>query len=453
MDSSLVFRSLTPILVILLLYSIRINSLNDHIAVPAHPQDEWHAANFATKSHKQISPSSPLFCFVIRTYWGHGDAHGGSLRRLIRSIQRQNHSNWEAILLVADSKPFTDVHTILRDINDTRVWIFAEWIGEEFTPKKDGEWMPDYHGILYNLTDDAIHVCPPQTKWLVVTNGDNLYADTFMNRVLLESSKNGGNNTSPQNSHSINNGDSDGSATHMSRSILSSPDIIAFDFYSRYMRSTFPACDRFSHHHIGPFCKRNKLQWCQSDLGAAALDYQRFLHENRRFGDLNGSKFGLDAEHFDGIMMETLSNDGWAAVHVTESCLFVHSPSIQSCAWHGGVWDDTDIVKSGGGECISIEEAAMMLHEKPDEIEQVLIDEVANDGRVEAFLGATQSSMRKVKCLRRKDYASKGHWGKAMLWFSNSCTDSEDLDTFYEQLDVFYPTEEDLQKAQDSLVV
>ena len=29
-------------------------------------------------------------------------------------------------------------------------------VGPQFMPKKDKEWMPGYHGMLYNLTDDAV---------------------------------------------------------------------------------------------------------------------------------------------------------------------------------------------------------------------------------------------------------------------------------------------------------
>lgn len=56
-------------------------------------------------------------------------------------------------------------------------------IDAAFSPKQDGEWAPAYHGTLYNLTDDAIQVCPPSTKWLVVTNGDNEYGENFMQLV------------------------------------------------------------------------------------------------------------------------------------------------------------------------------------------------------------------------------------------------------------------------------
>lgn len=87
-------------------------------------------------------------------------------------------------MVVADSTPFDDLHSILQSLNDSRAWVYAEWvcasmitsigltglclastanivavhlqIGEEYTPKEDGVWIPSYHGILYNLTDDAI---------------------------------------------------------------------------------------------------------------------------------------------------------------------------------------------------------------------------------------------------------------------------------------------------------
>ena len=59
-------------------------------------------------------------------------------------------------------------------------------VDKVFNPKapgEEGEWAPGYHGTLYNLTDDAIQVCPPSARWLVVTNGDNEYSQDFMQRV------------------------------------------------------------------------------------------------------------------------------------------------------------------------------------------------------------------------------------------------------------------------------
>ena len=31
-------------------------------------------------------------------------------------------------MLVADSKPFPDLHKIIIDLNETRAWVFAEWV-------------------------------------------------------------------------------------------------------------------------------------------------------------------------------------------------------------------------------------------------------------------------------------------------------------------------------------
>lgn len=36
--------------------------------------------------------------------------------------------SWEAVLVVLDSEPFRDLHRILQDLNDDRIWVFAEWV-------------------------------------------------------------------------------------------------------------------------------------------------------------------------------------------------------------------------------------------------------------------------------------------------------------------------------------
>lgn len=30
--------------------------------------------------------------------------------------------------MVMDSEPFRDLHYILQDLNDDRIWVFAEWV-------------------------------------------------------------------------------------------------------------------------------------------------------------------------------------------------------------------------------------------------------------------------------------------------------------------------------------
>jgi hypothetical protein len=51
------------------------------------------AGPWADKYNKLIGrrtrTTSPDFCVVVRTYWGHGGSGDGGLRRLLRSLQRQ----------------------------------------------------------------------------------------------------------------------------------------------------------------------------------------------------------------------------------------------------------------------------------------------------------------------------------------------------------------------------
>lgn len=79
---------------------------------------------------------------------------------------------------------------------------------------------------LYALTDEAIRACPASTRWALVTNGDNVYADGFLGALLR----------APPGA-----------------------DAVAFDYYSRYHRSTGPACTRFQISRPGALpCKRNR---------------------------------------------------------------------------------------------------------------------------------------------------------------------------------------------------
>lgn len=331
------------------------------------------------------------------------------------------------MLLVADARPFMDLHRILHRLNDDRVWVFAEWIGEEFRPKQGGQWVAGYHERLYNLTDDAIRVCPPDTDWVVVTNGDNEYGKDFIRHVIDESS----------------NG---------SRSDAHRPDIVSFDFYSRYQRITMPACERFAAETRLPNCKKNTRRWCQSDLGAVALHWGRLIRENRSFGDLRSEERGLDAEHADGLMMEALAADpnGWEVRHVSDSCLFVHSPSIQSCAWSGGVWDDRDLIVNPGGKCITEEEADEILAKATDaNVEEVTIA-LSNDGLVERlYINASQARLDAVRCLRQRNAHSKDVWGLTMLWYSEHCVDDFDMALFKMKLNEFFPTEEAIERARE----
>ena len=46
------------------------------------------------RSREQEASHLPHFCFVIRTYWGHGDEYGSGLWRLLKSLQRQEYARY-----------------------------------------------------------------------------------------------------------------------------------------------------------------------------------------------------------------------------------------------------------------------------------------------------------------------------------------------------------------------
>lgn len=72
--------------------------------------------------------------------------------------------SWEAVVIVLDRKPFEELAQIIDSFKDDRIWAYAEWIGQQYASKEDGVWLAGYHGILYDLTDEAIRACSSETR-------------------------------------------------------------------------------------------------------------------------------------------------------------------------------------------------------------------------------------------------------------------------------------------------
>lgn len=54
-------------------------------------QESWSGLYDKLVGRTSTRVSSPDFCVVVRTYWGHGQRAGdGGLRRLLRSLHRQS---------------------------------------------------------------------------------------------------------------------------------------------------------------------------------------------------------------------------------------------------------------------------------------------------------------------------------------------------------------------------
>lgn len=337
----------------------------------------------------------PSVCVIVRTYWGHAVEPQSGLKGLIASLQRQTWKQWEAILMVMDSRPFQELSQIVQEAGDDRIWTFAEWNGPQFSPKTAGVWNLGYHALLYNLTDEAIRACPPSTQWVLATNGDNEYADTFFEQIQS----------------------SQGS------------DVVAFDFYSRYQRSTAAPCERFAQAPGLPACKPNKLQWCHTDLGANAFNFKRLMAEDKRFGALAQHSNGLTADHYDGVMAQSMLNTGWKVRHVTDKCLFDHSPSPQRCARLGGVWDDSlsHTPTGGAGSCISRAEADQKSRSSESSLEEITV-QLSSDGNLAAFSAPGSKASTSIQCLRQSNVEQQTV--QMMMMFGPLCAADVDAPAF-----------------------
>uniref|UniRef100_A0A383WPA8 Uncharacterized protein n=1 Tax=Tetradesmus obliquus TaxID=3088 RepID=A0A383WPA8_TETOB len=333
----------------------------------------------AAAALQEKQEDEPHVCIVIRTYYAHGTYGDGSLINLLHSLKAQKHSSWTALLLVMDNRPFPDLRHIVRDAADDRIDVFAEWISAKYQPKTpDGQqWMVNYHAKLYNLTDEAIRACPRNTRWVVVTNGDNDYDPQFLS-VLARHGE---------------------------------AEVVAFDYYSRYQRPTGTPCARFAAGPQLPPCKQNNLSWCQTDLAAVAYSWPRFMADDMRFGLLEQ---GHGANH-DGIMADVVQSRKWKISHVSGRCLVEHAPSPQRCATLDGVWDDTQAAtdKETGGKCISLARAKARLQELGAAAEAVEV-QLSHDRQSFDF----SSEVLKLKCLRQSDPAA---WKAMVKYYPARC--------------------------------
>ena len=72
-----------------------------------------------------------------------------------------------------------------------------------------------------------------------------------------------------------------------------------------------------------------RLRWCNTDLGANVLSWPSLTQENKRFSQLAPVACGLPAENYDGVLAQHLMDCNWTVHHVTDKCLYDHSPSPQ----------------------------------------------------------------------------------------------------------------------------
>eukprot|EP00798_Chlamydomonas_sp_ICE-L_P024120 gene24120-9695_t len=396
------------------------------------------AAFLALAQLAPISAQNPStaskYCFIIRTYFGHGESHSGSLKRLLQNL-----------------------------------------IDPANEPKKGGAWVKGYHTKLYDLTDEAIRACPRSAEWVIVTNGDNAYDLKFLAEMA----------TVPDAADVV-------AFDFYSRyqRPTDAADAVAFDFYSRYQRPTanpydrlatgpglpnckrkgmlsrpdpcdrlasesglpnckrhemltspWPSspvanpCDRLAAEPGMPNCKHNGMSFCQTDLAANAMRLKKMITEDRRFGPLD-KEGGSSAN--DGMMASLLRDEGWNVHHVDGGkCLVSHSPNPQHCAIKGtSVWDESVMFNSEsfGGECITVDQASKKLAIHPDLYEIIAVN-ISYDPNSFSFGAAMPpNSVFQLQCLRHK---GKEYWQQSAGCPTSKVSNSE-LDPELDTLDVVW---------------
>ena len=232
------------------------------------------------------APPAPqgTVCIVVRTYALHLQDPVFSLERALGSLLAQRYTHWTALVVPTDRRPMDGLFQLIAKLNDPRVRVVQMQGGVDF---KLGS---------FDVTDRVIEQCPSDSAWLLTTNGDNWYAPSFLDHLDLDK------------------------------------DIIAYDFYSRYVHILDQdlvgyGCSRlFS---SSGMCKKNLLRHWHTDLGSNIINLKRWRVEGRAFSPLDRNGDGSA----DGHVMESLTYYGWTVKSVGEEdgCLFGHAPNMHTC--------------------------------------------------------------------------------------------------------------------------
>lgn len=87
-----------------------------------------------------------------------------------------------------------------------------------------------------------------------------------------------------------------------------------------------------------PNCKRNRMRWCHTDLGAVAYRLKKMVAEDLRFAP-------LEAPHRftsqDALMAEKVVANQWRVATLEGKCLYDQGPNPVLCAVLGGAHSQT----------------------------------------------------------------------------------------------------------------
>eukprot|EP00211_Chloroparvula_japonica_P004695 CAMPEP_0119149090 /NCGR_PEP_ID=MMETSP1310-20130426/42853_1 /TAXON_ID=464262 /ORGANISM="Genus nov. species nov., Strain RCC2339" /LENGTH=675 /DNA_ID=CAMNT_0007141171 /DNA_START=262 /DNA_END=2289 /DNA_ORIENTATION=+ len=221
-------------------------------------------------------------CIIVRSYEGQVE-HQYGLRALAKSIRGLHYPDWEVIIANTDDTEFHGLARVVAEMNDPRFRVLI----------LNGlpAYSRDHSG--YNVTERAIRRCRPDARWLLMTNGDNVYGPTFLDKV-------------------------DRGA-----------DITGHNWYSRYLFKAKDMCTSF----INTICRVNGLGIGTTDLGANVLNLTRWRLEGISLLDANIFRHSVT----DGNLMTYLVRKNWTWT-IVDDCAFEHTPNIHLCQARRHVW-------------------------------------------------------------------------------------------------------------------
>jgi len=211
------------------------------------------------------------------------------LSTLLHCLEQFEYTDWSAYVFITDTTPVPQLKNITkarRPPHGNKIK-FVDDIPFHLPWACSGDCG-------YNSTDWVIyHKCPPHTKWLLVTNGDNDYHPQFLNYLDTKY------------------------------------DMIGFDFMHRDVfdeeRSNDTVDDFLATVPCGNIykdsCKIAKWVWGRVDLGSVVWNFERWKVEHRNY-----SVYTPTCCH-DGSMAESTVKNGWRDLLVHE-CLFSHNPTL-----------------------------------------------------------------------------------------------------------------------------
>jgi len=243
-------------------------------------------------TEKRVLPNVGHVCVIVRSYSGHINATEFPLGTFLNCMEAMEYDDWSMYVIVPDVTPAPGIELVLKSRSKrfrSRYHFYETNIHRPWECTND---------CGYAATDWAIyHACPNNSRWLLVTQGDNEYSPTFL--------------------------------SHLNTTY----DAVGFDWFSRYAsagtinpgRVVTPTkpCDEL----IVGRCMVNIWIPGRNDLGTVVWNYERFTRENKGYG-----KFAPSCCH-DGAMAAEALNGGWKLLNIPD-CLYSHNPNPWSQCRH-----------------------------------------------------------------------------------------------------------------------